>query len=54
MDKIKPNVVDLELWDHYSGLPNPLWYQYLEEQEEIDGEVDYIVELKEIDHLNII
>jgi hypothetical protein len=22
---------DDELWDHYSGLPNPMWYQHIEE-----------------------
>jgi hypothetical protein len=22
------NLVEEELWDHYSGLPNPSWYQY--------------------------
>lgn len=21
------NIIEDELWDHYSGLPNPLWYQ---------------------------
>lgn len=29
--KISMNAIDLiaeELWDHYSGLPNPAWYQY--------------------------
>jgi hypothetical protein len=25
------NLVEEELWDHYSGLPNPLWYQYKKE-----------------------
>ena len=24
-------VTDDELWDYYSGLPNPMWYQYIEE-----------------------
>jgi hypothetical protein len=24
-------VTDDELWDHYSGLPNPMWYQHIEE-----------------------
>lgn len=27
MDKI--DLVKEELWDHYSGLPNPAWYQQL-------------------------
>ena len=22
---------DDELWDYYSGLPNPMWYQHIEE-----------------------
>lgn len=38
MDKI--DLVDENLWDHYSGLPNPAWYQYKKEQE--DGEEDNI------------
>jgi hypothetical protein len=31
-------VTDDELWDYYSGLPNPMWYHYnnLEEDEEED------------------
>jgi hypothetical protein len=27
-------VTDDELWDYYSGLPNPMWYQYIEEIED--------------------
>ena len=27
----KINLIDDELWDHYSGLPNPMWYQYITE-----------------------
>lgn len=27
-------IVEREMWDHYSELPNPAWYQYLHEQEE--------------------
>ena len=23
-----------ELWDHYSGLPNPMWYQHIKELED--------------------
>jgi len=26
-----PQVIDDELWDHYSGLPNPMWYQHITE-----------------------
>jgi len=22
---------DDELWDYYSGLPNPMWYQHIDE-----------------------
>ena len=36
-------VIDDELWDHYSGLPNPMWYQYIpeiedEEEDTSDGD----------------
>jgi hypothetical protein len=30
-------VIEDELWDHYSGLPNPMWYQHITE---IDEEED--------------
>jgi len=35
----KVNLIDDELWDHYSGLPNPLWYQHVKnlEDEEDDS-----------------
>lgn len=26
--------IDDDLWDHYSGLPNPAWYQHIKEQNE--------------------
>lgn len=29
---------DDELWDHYSGLPNPMWYQYSKEIKEENEE----------------
>ena len=25
-------IVERELWDHYSELPNPAWYEYKNEQ----------------------
>ena len=25
---------DDELWDYYSGLPNPMWYQHIKETED--------------------
>jgi hypothetical protein len=31
MTKNKVNLIDDDLWDHYSGLPNPLWYQHITE-----------------------
>jgi len=24
----KVDLIEEDLWDHYSGLPNPSWYQY--------------------------
>jgi hypothetical protein len=30
----KTNVPDDELWDYYSGLPNPMWYQRVKELED--------------------
>lgn len=26
--------IEDELWDHYSGLPNPMWYQRVKELED--------------------
>ena len=26
-------IVEKELWDHYSELPNPAWYEYKEREE---------------------
>jgi hypothetical protein len=36
----KPEVTDDELWDYYSGLPNPMWYQHIEEIDEEDDTDD--------------
>ena len=34
-------VIDDELWDHYSGLPNPMWYQHIKElEDEEDNTID--------------
>lgn len=30
-DKDK-DIVEEELWDHYSELPNPLWYEYKDKE----------------------
>ena len=27
-DKKETEIVEKELWDHYSELPNPAWYEY--------------------------
>jgi hypothetical protein len=27
-------LIDDDLWDHYSGLPSPLWYQHITEIED--------------------
>tara|TARA_R100001377_G_scaffold80361_1_gene59220 strand:- start:1105 stop:1308 length:204 start_codon:yes stop_codon:yes gene_type:complete len=29
-------IVERGLWDHYSELPNPSWYEYKSKQEELD------------------
>lgn len=31
------NLVEDELWDHYSGLPNPMWWQH---NNRLEGEED--------------
>ena len=31
---------DDELWDYYSGLPNPMWYQRVKELEDEDDTDD--------------
>lgn len=28
------DIVEEGLWDHYSELPNPLWYEYKEENKD--------------------
>jgi hypothetical protein len=28
------DIVEEGLWDHYSELPNPLWYEYKEKEKE--------------------
>jgi len=28
-------IVDKEMWDHYSELPNPAWYDYKNKQEQM-------------------
>ena len=31
---------DDELWDYYSGLPNPMWYQRVKELEDEENDTD--------------
>ena len=26
------DIVEEELWDHYSELPNPMWYEYKDKE----------------------
>lgn len=33
----KINLIEEDLWDHYSGLPNPAWYEY---QKQLEDEED--------------
>ena len=28
------DIVEEEIWDHYSELPNPLWYEYKDKLED--------------------
>lgn len=43
----KVKLIDDDLWDHYSGLPNPLWYQHVteieDEEEDTNDSVDTTV-----------
>jgi len=38
------DLIDENLWDHYSCLPNPAWYQYKKklnnEEEDTDSSID--------------
>lgn len=34
------DIVEAELWDHYSGLPNPMWYQYKQENKDEEDNTD--------------
>mgnify|MGYP000934946935 CR=1 FL=1 len=40
MDKI--DLIEEDLWDHYSGLPNPLWYQYKKQLEDEEDDTSDI------------
>ena len=41
MNKSEVDLIEEEMWDHYSELPNPAWYEYEEQlrnQEADDAE----------------
>jgi hypothetical protein len=36
----KVDLIEQDLWDHYSGLPNPSWYQYKKEVEDEEDDTE--------------
>lgn len=42
LNKIPLDLIDDELWDHYSGLPSPLWYQHMQELEDKEEKINNI------------
>ena len=34
------NLIEEELWDHYSGLPNPSWYKTIKESDDEEDDTD--------------
>lgn len=45
-----PEIVEKELWDHYSELPNPSWYEYKEKQGENNKNLGKLWEGKKLNH----
>lgn len=43
------NLIDENLWDHYSGLPNPAWYQYKKKLNDEEKDTDSSTDLGVID-----
>ena len=39
------NLIEDNLWDHYSGLPNPAWYQYKKQLNDAEEDTDSGVDL---------
>ena len=44
MKKSEENIIEDDLWDHYSGLPSPAWYKYIkehpeDEEDDIDDDI---------------
>jgi hypothetical protein len=49
MNKI--DLVEEDLWDHYSGLPNPTWYEYKnqleDEEDDTNDSINTTVSIKQ-------
>lgn len=43
------DLIDENLWDHYSGLPNPAWYQYKKQLNDEEKDTDSSIDLGVID-----
>ncbi len=41
----KIDLIEEDLWDHYSGLPNPAWYEYKKELEDEEDDTDNSTDL---------
>lgn len=41
----KVNLIEEDLWDHYSGLPNPAWYEYKKDLEDEEDDTDHSTDL---------
>lgn len=39
------NLIEEDLWDHYSGLPNPAWYEYKKDLEDEEDDTDNSTDL---------
>jgi hypothetical protein len=40
----KVNLIDDDLWDYYSGLPNPMWYQQITELQDEEETTDISID----------
>jgi hypothetical protein len=48
MKMSKVDLVEEELWDHYSGLPNPAWYQYRKKLSDKEEDTEDSVDLGDV------
>ena len=46
------NLIEEELWDHYSGLPNPSWYKNINESVDEEDDTDDAPDLGTPDEKN--